>query len=265
MANTGAMRLVRLLTASVALATGLSLAAGSPVLSGDWLLAFDQDPGRATQKCSQPTKIVLVRHGQTHWNVLGLLQGNADIPLDPTGSAQAQATATAMATKIVAAIYASPLLRAHETALAIAAPHGLPVRKRDDLREIGVGVYTGSQPSQIPSATRAAWAADPDLALPSGIPEATALRDPSYVQGRSFEGESLKAVLDRGWRELLELARGHCGGNVVVVTHGGVIQITLTRVKGLPVTQYRTFTVANASQTILLFHPDGSVALLSDW
>ncbi|MBI2159426.1 MAG: histidine phosphatase family protein [Candidatus Rokubacteria bacterium] len=72
-------------------------------------------------------------------------------------------------------------------------------------------------------------------------------------------------VLERSWQALRDLARLHCGQHVVVVTHGGVIQIALTRANGLPVTRYRTFPVANASQTVLGFRSDGSVAVLPGW
>ncbi len=222
-------------------------------------------PSSASQACTQPTKLVLVRHGQTGWNVRGLLQGDADVPLDDTGRAQARALARAIADRRVDAVYSSPLSRALETARTIAAAHGLDVATRAELKEIGVGIYTGSQPDRIPPDTRTAWSANPNIPMPSGIPDATGLPDPAHVEGRRFEGESLNGVLARGWRGLQELARRHCGQNVVVVTHGGIIQIALTQAHGLPVTRYRTFPVANASQTILEFRPDGSITVMRDW
>ncbi len=216
--------------------------------------------------CSEPTKIILIRHGQTHWNVLHILQGNADIPLDETGVEQAECLAQEIAGKDVNAIYSSPLSRAYDTALTIAAPHGLRVRKRFRLLEIGLGIYTGYQGSQIPEEVRTAWATDPDFAFPSGFPDTTDLLEPEYVEGRCFLGESLNMVMWRSWYAGIRfLARRHCGENVIVSTHGGVIKIALTQVYGLPVTDYRTFDVPNASQTVLEFEPDGSVVVLSDW
>ena len=76
---------------------------------------------------------------------------------------------------------------------------------------------------------------------------------------------ALNMVLERSWQTLNDLARLHCAKAVVVVTHGGVIQIALARASGLAVTRYRAFNVANASQTVLEFRSDGSVAVLPDW
>lgn len=215
--------------------------------------------------CSQSTKVVLVRHAQTRWNVLGLLQGNADLDLDEAGRAQAQTVAHALAGKALDAVYSSPLVRALETARAIAAPHGLSVSARSAMREIGVGIYTGYHPSQIPSEARGAWAKDPDFSMPSGIPDPAGLREPLKVQGVWFEGESLNAVADRSWREIRSVAQQHCRKNVAIVTHGGIIQIALTRAKGLPVTEIRRFPVPNASVTVLEFEPDGAVVVLPEW
>jgi len=215
--------------------------------------------------CSVPTKIILIRHGETSWNALGLLQGNADIPLNENGSAQAQDLANSTYSKTVNAVYSSPLSRAYDTAQAIADVHQLPVKVRGNLREIGVGIYTGYRSSQIPREVQISFTTNPDFAMPSGIPDPTNLLDPSYVQGIYFEGESLNNVSDRTWHGITNLAKQHCGENVVTVTHGGVIQVVLTQVYGLNVTQYRQFTIPTASQTVLEFEPDDSVVELPDW
>lgn len=223
-------------------------------------------PVVAKNHCSVPTKLILVRHGQTPWNVSGLLQGTADVPLDAAGQAQAQQAALAIAGKDVDAVYSSPLSRAYDTALAIAAPHGLSVNKRGNLREIGVGMYTGYKAAQIPVDIRTAWGTNPDYPLPSGVPDPAGLLDPQYVEGIWFEGESLNMVLERSWHAGLQnLAKQHCGENVVIATHGGIIQIALTQVYGIPVTKYTTFKIGNASQTVLEFAPDGSVSVLPTW
>jgi len=72
-------------------------------------------------------------------------------------------------------------------------------------------------------------------------------------------------VSDRTWNGLNNLAKQHCGENIVTVTHGGVIQIALTHVYGRPVIEYSKITVPTASQTVLEFEPDNSVVVLPDW
>lgn len=245
-----------LLTISGVVAVSEQMAVSS---SGD----LTQNSGNS--KCSVPTKMVLVRHGQTSWNALGLLQGGADVPLDATGVAQAQALAENTSRKIVNVVYSSPLSRAYDTAQAIADVHNLPVKVRGNLREMGVGIYTGYRAIQIPSEVRISWTTNPDFAMPSGIPDTTNLVDPSYVEGLYFEGESLNMVSDRTWHGLNNLVKQHCGENIVTVTHGGVIQIALTHVYGRPVTEYSKITVPTASQTVLEFEPDNSVVVLPDW
>jgi probable phosphoglycerate mutase len=84
-----------------------------------------------------------LRHGETDWNAKGWSQGNIDVPLNETGIAQAKAAATLMRNRGVAAIVASPLSRAHDTALAVAAELGLPVEIDDGLREVAFGSQEG--------------------------------------------------------------------------------------------------------------------------
>lgn len=244
----------------VCLAIGLSL-----VISGAWALSELTVSTDTDSKCPVPTKIVLVRHGQTSWNALGILQGSADVPLDETGISQAQTLAVNISNKNVSAVYSSPLSRAYDTAQEIADTKGLPVKVHGNLREIGVGIYTGYQNSQIPSDIRISWSTNPDFAMPSGVPNTTGLLDPSYVEGIYFEGESLNMVADRTWQGITNLAKQHCGENVVSVTHGGVIQVALTQVNGVPVTQYRSYSIPSASQTVLEFEPNASVYVLPDW
>jgi len=217
------------------------------------------------RSCSKPTRIILVRHGQTSWNEQHILQGNADIPLDEVGIAEAETLAQELADKDIDAIFSSRLSRAHDTALAIAALHGLDVHINDNLREIGLGIYTGYQGGQIPEEMRVSWASDPDISFPSGIPDTTDLVEPQFVEGIQFEGESLNMAAERSWQGIRDLAQQHCGKNIVVATHGGIIKIALTQVNGLPVTDYSQFSVANGSQTVLEFEPDGSVVVLEDW
>jgi broad specificity phosphatase PhoE len=84
-----------------------------------------------------------LRHGETDWNAQGISQGNVDIPLNPTGEAQARAAAQKLKGRGIATIVASPLSRAKVTAEYVGAALGLPVAIDRDLREVGFGVQEG--------------------------------------------------------------------------------------------------------------------------
>ncbi len=84
-----------------------------------------------------------LRHGETDWNAQGLSQGSMDIPLNPTGIAQARAAAEQLRHKGIKTIVASPLSRARVTAEIVAEALGLPVLLDPDLKEVNWGVQEG--------------------------------------------------------------------------------------------------------------------------
>lgn len=149
------------------------------------------------------TRLSLVRHGQTDWNLARRIQGSTDVPLNDTGRAQAEATGRALARRAHAgsdwdAIYTRPLSRASETASIIAAhiDLGRP-RPIAGVAERRYGEAEGLTGTEILSR----W--------PAGTP----------VPGR----ESREAVVARALPALLDLAERHGGESLIVVSHGGVI------------------------------------------
>ena len=86
---------------------------------------------------TEPTRIIAIRHGETAWNVDARIQGQLDIPLNETGRWQARRVAGAVAGEAVAAVYASDLARARETARHVADAAGLDVVEHEGLRERG--------------------------------------------------------------------------------------------------------------------------------
>ncbi|MFQ3623442.1 MAG: histidine phosphatase family protein [Acetobacteraceae bacterium] len=84
-----------------------------------------------------------LRHGETDWNARFLSQGNADIPLNARGVAQAHAAAAALRGRGIASIVHSPLSRARDTAAIVAAALGVPMAEDEDLREAGFGENEG--------------------------------------------------------------------------------------------------------------------------
>jgi probable phosphoglycerate mutase len=84
-----------------------------------------------------------LRHGETDWNAQGLSQGNVDIPLNPTGLAQARSAAERLRNRGIATIVSSPLSRARVTAEIVGEALALPVQTDDGLREVRFGVQEG--------------------------------------------------------------------------------------------------------------------------
>jgi len=107
------------------------------------------------------TPFWFLRHGETDWNARGLSQGNVDIPLNPTGLAQARSAATLLVNRGIRTIVSSPLSRAQVTAAIAAEALGLPVATDDGLREVAFGVQEG-QPMTEWFATWVAGKWNPD-------------------------------------------------------------------------------------------------------
>lgn len=171
----------------------------------------------------------LVRHAD-HGQVGRVLTGRAPgVSLSPAGRAQAAALAHALREERLAALFSSPQLRARETAEAIAAETGCPVRVSPDLDEIDFGSWTGQ--------TFAALAGDPAWR------RWNAFRDSAGTPA----GETMAAVAAR-LTGLIERLHGlFPGGSVCLVSHSDVIKAGLCRYLGRPFREVHDFDVAPAS------------------
>jgi probable phosphoglycerate mutase len=97
----------------------------------------------APETILSPIPFWYLRHGETDWNAQGLSQGSVDIPLNPTGLAQARAAGPLLRNRGITSIFASPLSRARVTAEIVAEALELPVTIDPDLREVSWGVQEG--------------------------------------------------------------------------------------------------------------------------
>lgn len=177
-----------------------------------------------------PTRICLVRHGETEWNAARRIQGQIDIGLNAAGQAQARAAGRCLRTAGITALYSSDLQRAWATAQAIGAALGLVPQSSPALRERCYGVFEGLTYDEAKQRHPAGYAA---------------------FEGRNadydFEnGESLRALFARVTGKLAEIAAAHPGSNVVVVVHGGVLDIVNRFVRGNPLEMPRDFLIPNA-------------------
>lgn len=108
------------------------------------------------------SEFFFIRHGETDWNVQGLMQGSTDIPLNDTGRAQALAARYIIAHVGITRIISSPLSRAFETAQIINESHGLPMTVERGLVERGFGIYEGYHRSTAPSVNGSIADGNPD-------------------------------------------------------------------------------------------------------
>lgn len=180
------------------------------------------------------TRFLLIRHGANDLQADGILAGwTPGIHLNEEGRVQAENLAQRLASVALAAVYASPLERALETAEIIAAPHRLPVTVREGLGEVRFGHWTGQPVKQL--RRRRLWRA---------IQFA-----PSTV--RFPGGESIREVQTRVVSELEELRARHAQHTVAIVAHADVIKAAVTHYVGLHLDLFQRMVVNPASLTVL--------------
>ncbi|HBV09521.1 MAG TPA: histidine phosphatase family protein [Micrococcaceae bacterium] len=153
------------------------------------------------------TALALVRHGQTDWNLAGRMQGRTDIDLNDTGRAQARELGRELNGQNWDLVVASPLSRAQETALLIAAEldveHAAPVA---DVIERGFGPLEGRIMAEVSEAEAATLAA---------------------------ETEDRETVLHRMLGALSVLVQENPGRKILVISHGAAMRIVRDALAGV--------------------------------
>jgi broad specificity phosphatase PhoE len=174
--------------------------------------------------------IWLVRHGESTWNASGLVQGHAEGPvLTDEGRAQAATLADAVRLLPVRRLVTSDLARAEETASIIGHKLNLPWDRDVALRERDFGAAQGLPLRDLGSE----WSGiEGDRVVDADA------RPPGAESVREL-GERVSGFFDR-------LAQEDCDGDVLVVTHGGVIRVALAQCDRVPVTAMTWGSVPNA-------------------
>lgn len=189
----------------------------------------------------QTTRILAVRHGETTWNRDTRIQGHTDIALNEHGRWQAARLGRALREESLAAIYSSDLKRARDTALAVADLHGLPVHAHIGLRERAFGRFEGQTWDELglrfPAETLAWRKRMPDFAPPGG--------------------ETLEQLRTRVVDAVQELAARHLGEQILLVAHGGVLDVLYRAATRLDLQAPRTWQLANTGINRLLWSPEG--------
>ena len=193
-----------------------------------------------------PTTVYLLRHGETPLTVERRFSGvgGADVGLTSTGTQQAQQAASVLLDRLgtpsLAAIVSSPLLRARQTAQAVADRVGRAVECDDDLAEVGFGEWDGltfAEARRREPAAFDAWFADPALAPPGG--------------------ESLLALAARVARARERLLARHEGETLLVVSHAMVVKTFVAHAMGGPAPSVHNVDVQPATLAEIAYWADG--------
>jgi 2,3-bisphosphoglycerate-dependent phosphoglycerate mutase len=194
------------------------------------------------------TRLILIRHGLTRWNVEARIQGQGDSPLTEEGIAQAEAIGRRLAAEPFDHLVSSDLGRAFHTARIIAKRAGRDEVATDTrLRERSFGKGEGMTYAEVDIAYPNAFArvrdVDPDFVIPGG--------------------ESRRQFHDRVRAAFDDLARAHAGKAVVVVTHGGVLATFFRHIHAIPLEVAHPIAITNASYNVV--RHDGRLWSVETW
>lgn len=181
------------------------------------------------------TRFFLVRHGETIWNAKKKYQGQSDIPLTEEGRFQAGCLADKLKDEKLDGVFASDLKRTIETAEIIAKPHDLKVVPTKMIRELSFGIWEGLTYEEIMEK----WAQEYQ----------NWINNPYYT--RPPEGESLSELCQRVSKFLMETAKNHPDGRILVVSHAGPIRAMLFTLLDLKPSFFWKFKISNTSLTII--------------
>ncbi len=182
-----------------------------------------------------PSRLLLVRHGESTWNAARRIQGQLDPPLSDRGVVQAQEAAERFAGHRLEALYSSDLRRTWQTAELIGLAVGVDPIPEPGLREIALGAWEGKTREELMAEYPELWerwAREPNWDLVPG-------------------GEGAQPFAERVDATLARLRQRHPNGDVLCVTHGGVIQVAVLDVVGRASRGMFPFLIENCSLTVI--------------
>lgn len=207
-------------------------------------------PSHWTGATGPPTRLLMLRHGQTEHSAQRRYSGRGDLPLTELGERQAAAAAARLSTMDgVAVVLSSPMLRARQTAQPVADALGVPLSVHDGLIETDFGAWEGltfTEARERDPDLHTRWITDTSVAAP--------------------DGESMDAVHRRVRRALDQLIAEHGGATLAVVTHVTPIKALLRMALDAGPSLLHRLHLDLASLSVAEFYPDGpaSVRLVND-
>lgn len=187
------------------------------------------------------TTIILIRHGQTDWNLEGRWQGASDIPLNATGRAQARALAGRLTTWPIENIYSSDLERAVDTAQTLADAVDVDLIIDEGWRERNLGELEGLTKDEIQEKF-------PHLALPRHFVEAKG--GETYIQFKRRIVATFEKIMAK-----------HAGETTVVVSHSASLRVLVSHILEIPDRIYAPFSLGGNTGISRIVIEDGHAQL----
>lgn len=194
----------------------------------------------------RPTTIILIRHGQTDWNLQKRWQGDTDIPLNATGKAQARALAARLVSWPIENLYSSDLERAAETAATLGDSLDLTPILDAGWRERDLGELEGLTREEIAEKF-------PHLTLPR-----------QFVETK--EGEIYTVFKKRIVDAFGRIMEKHTGQTTAVVSHSASLRVLISHVLEIPDRIYAPFSLGGNTGISRVVIEDGraQLTLLND-
>lgn len=181
------------------------------------------------------TKIYLIRHGQSEWNVLNKVQGQTNTNLTQLGKDQGKAMGTRLKNSNIDMIYSSDLNRAFDTSKIIAEEINKPLIISKYLREINFGVWEGLTSEELSKKYKKeqeTWRSNPERLILPGA-------------------ESLEVLSERVMLWFKQILEKDSGKNIAIVSHSATLKVLLLGILDMPLSHYKNFTFSNVGLSIV--------------
>ena len=192
------------------------------------------------------TKVIMVRHGETEWNVLCNFLGSADIPLNEKGRRQAGYAKEALKDTQIDVIYSSPMLRAYETGVIIKGDRDVAVMKDDELREIGCGKWEGLDGNEVEERFQG------QIYLWGNRPE------DCRIEG----GDTFQEVSDRIIQAFWRIVRENRGKTILITSHMICLTLLMLHFEGKRINEmWNVKPIGNAALNMIEVSGDDKVTI----
>lgn len=181
------------------------------------------------------TKIYLIRHGQSEWNLLYKIQGQKDAPLTDLGKEQARKLGERLVGEKIDIIYSSDLSRALETARIISSIVNKPVVATNELREINFGPWEGLTLKEIRNKFKeeySIWMSSPEKFRLEGA-------------------ETLEALKRRVMSYVNKIIKENKDKNIAIVSHNATLKVIILSLLNIGLLYYKNFSLNNVSLSII--------------